>query len=142
MEARLGFGVKAFSRQEKMTRNSLQCFGDANMVRGATSPCRWLLPALLAVSFTAVDVTAQTSSGAIAGNIQDASGAVIQNATVTATNDATHTSSVTKSTSAGAYRFPNIPLGTYTVTVVAPGVSTSTQTCVIVHISSTTALDI
>ncbi len=112
------------------------------MVRGATSPCRWLLPALLAVSFTAADVTAQTSSGAIAGNIQDASGAVIQNATVTATNDATHASSVTKSTSAGAYRFPNIPLGTYTVTVVAPGFSTSTQTGVIVQISSTTALDI
>jgi len=85
------------------------------MVRDARSPFRWLLLVLFA-GMTAADLTAQTSSGAIARNIQDASGAVIPGATVTATNDATHTGSAIKSSSAGAYRFPNLPLGTYTVT--------------------------
>ena len=111
------------------------------MVTGARSPFRWLLPVLLA-GVTVTDLTAQTSSGAIAGNIQDASGAVVPGATVTATIVATHTGSETKSTSTGAYRFPNLPLGTYTVSVVAPGFATATETGVIVQINSTTALDI
>jgi Carboxypeptidase regulatory-like domain len=111
------------------------------MFRHARSPFCWLLLVLLAGIATA-KLTAQTSSGAIAGSIQDISGAVVPNTTVTATNDATHSVSVTKSTSTGAYRFPNIPLGTYTVTAAAPGFSNATETGVIVQINSTTALDI
>jgi hypothetical protein len=89
-----------------------------------------------------VTLTAQISSGSLAGNIQDANGAVVPNATVTATNGATRIVTVAKSTSAGAYRFPTLPLGAYTVTAVAPGFSTATETGVLVQISSTTALDI
>jgi hypothetical protein len=111
------------------------------MFRNARSPFCWLL-LLLFVGIATANLSAQTSSGAIAGNIQDISGAVVPNITVTATNDATQTVSVTKSTSTGSYRFPNLPLGTYTVTAVAPGFSNATETGVIVQISSTTALDI
>ncbi|MGA2250940.1 carboxypeptidase-like regulatory domain-containing protein [Terracidiphilus sp.] len=111
------------------------------MARKAGTPFRWLLLFLLAGT-AAANLTAQISSGSLAGNIQDANGAVVPNATVTATNDATHIVAVVKSTSAGAYRFPTLTLGAYTVTAVAPGFSTATETGVVVQISSTTALDI
>jgi Carboxypeptidase regulatory-like domain len=111
------------------------------MVKIAKSCAHWALLFVLA-GVTSANLSAQTSNGNLSGNVLDASGAVIPNATVTATNNATHTSSETKSTSAGDYRFPNIPQGTYTVTAVATGFSTATETGVIVHINSTTALDI
>jgi Carboxypeptidase regulatory-like domain len=111
------------------------------MVRSARNLFRGVLLSLLAGIF-ASDLSAQISSGSIAGNIQDSSGAVIQDATVTATNDATHIVTVVKSTSAGTYRFPTLPLGTYTITVAVQGFSTVTDTGVVVQISSTTALDI
>src|ERR1700722_1660785 len=117
-----------------------QYFGD-QMFRNAGRPFCCLSLLLLAGIATA-HLSAQTSSGAIAGSIQDASGAVVPNTAVTATNNATHSVSVTKSTSSGAYRFPNLPLGAYTVTAVASGFSTATETGVIVQINSTTALDI
>jgi hypothetical protein len=110
------------------------------MFRNAGSFFRCLL--LLSGGVATVHLSAQTSSGSIAGSIQDTSGAVVPNAAVTATNNATHATSLTKSTSSGAYRFPVLPLGAYTVTAVAPGFSTATETGVIVQISSTTALDI
>jgi Carboxypeptidase regulatory-like domain len=111
------------------------------MFRKAGISSRWLLLCMLAGTAT-VTLTAQISSGSLAGNVQDANGAVVPNATVTATNDATHTVTAVKSTSAGAYRFPTLALGAYTVTAVAPGFSTATETGVVVQISSTTALDI
>jgi Carboxypeptidase regulatory-like domain len=67
---------------------------------------------------------------------------MIPDATITATNNATQSTTVIKSTSAGAYRFPDLPLGTYTVTATATGFSTATATGVLVTISSTTALDL
>jgi hypothetical protein len=111
------------------------------MFKRAGSHFCWSFLVLLA-AIPSDNLTAQTSSGAMAGGIQDTSGAVVPNTTITATNDATHTVSVTKSTSSGAYRFPTLPLGTYTITASAPGFSTATEKGVIVQVSSTTALDI
>jgi hypothetical protein len=65
--------------------------------------------------------------GGIAGTVQDKTGAVIANATVTATNTATGVSAVTKSTGAGDYNFPNLDPGVYTVTTVASGFEKLTQ---------------
>ena len=110
------------------------------MFRNSGSPLRWVL--LLLLGLVAGNLAAQTTSGAIAGSILDPSGAVVPNATVTATNDATHIITTAKSASAGAYRFPNLPQGTYTVTAVVPGFDKATETGVIVHINSVTSLDI
>src|SRR5579875_1762733 len=88
------------------------------------------------------DLKAQSSRGAIAGNILDASGAAISSANITATNNATGDKNTAQSTSAGTYRFPNLALGTYTVSATAQGFATSTQTGVLVQVNSTTALDI
>ncbi len=57
------------------------------------------------------------------GNVYDPSGAVIANAEVIATNQDTNGLSTTRTTSAGDYRFENLPVGTYNVVVSAPGFS-------------------
>ncbi|MEI9968393.1 MAG: carboxypeptidase regulatory-like domain-containing protein [Terracidiphilus sp.] len=65
--------------------------------------------------------------GAITGTVQDKTGAVIGNATVTATNNANGISTVTKSTGAGDYNFSNLDPGLYSVTTFATGFEKLTQ---------------
>jgi hypothetical protein len=64
---------------------------------------------------------AQTFRGAISGTVTDPSGAVIQNAQVKATETATGLEHNTLTTSDGEFSFQDIPLGSYKVTVTAPG---------------------
>ena len=85
---------------------------------------------------------AQTVLGGIGGSVTDPTGALIPNATVTATSQGTGGKSVTRTTGAGVYRFPDLPIGTYTVTVIAPGFATKTSTGVLVQVNSTTPLNI
>ena len=62
----------------------------------------------------------------VAGMVQDVSGAVVPNALVTLTNEATNVAVETTTTSSGTYVFDGIVPGTYTVSIVAPGFSTFT----------------
>jgi hypothetical protein len=78
----------------------------------------------------------------MAGNITDASGASIPGATVTAFDQDNGSKSVVKSTSAGVYRFPDLPIGRYTVTVTAPGFQTKVNQGVLVQVNTTSALDV
>lgn len=83
-----------------------------------------LLGCLIAIvlMFFAVSANAQLSGkGAITGTVADTTGAVIPNATVTATNNATGISTVVKTSGAGAYNFPNLDPGIYTVAISAEG---------------------
>lgn len=85
------------------------------------------LTAIILMIF-AVSANAQLSGkGAITGTVADTTGAVIPNATVTATNGATKFSTVAKTTGAGAYNFSNLDPGIYTVTVAAEGFQTLKQ---------------
>ncbi len=59
---------------------------------------------------------AQGTGGRILGRISDASGAVVNNVKVTATNDATGVSQDATSNDNGDFVFPNLAVGTYTVT--------------------------
>lgn len=65
--------------------------------------------------------------GSITGTVLDPSGAVVPNATVTATNVATGVPMVRKTTSSGYYVVSPLQPGEYTVTVNAPGFETHTQ---------------
>lgn len=58
-------------------------------------------------------------NASIQGTVTDASGAVIPNATIKATNQETGVSSSTQTTGAGVYRLAGLPPGVYTVTVSA-----------------------
>jgi Carboxypeptidase regulatory-like domain len=60
-------------------------------------------------------------TGTIQGTISDATGAVIADAKVTITESSTLVSHESKTSGSGIYVFPNIPIGTYTVSVSAPG---------------------
>ncbi len=64
---------------------------------------------------------AQSVSGDLTGTIFDASGAAIPNATIVGRNDATGVETTTKSAATGEYHLANLPAGTYTITVTAPG---------------------
>jgi len=91
---------------------------------------------------TTATVVAQSVRGAIGGSVTDPTGALIPNATVSATNQETGGKSVTHTTGAGVYHFPDLPIGTYTVTATAPGFATNSSTGVLVQVNSTTALNI
>src|SRR5215472_6711241 len=89
-----------------------------------------------------ITAAAQTVRGAISGSVADPTGALIPNATVTATEQGTGGKTVTHTTGAGVYHFPDLPIGTYTVTATAQGFATQTNTGVMVQVNSTTALNI
>ena len=81
-----------------------------------------LVVGVLAVPFQA---GAQTFRGGINGTVTDETGAVVPNAPVEAVEVATSVSHKTISSSAGTYTFQDLPLGSYTITVIAPGFQTS-----------------
>jgi len=64
---------------------------------------------------------AQTFRGGIAGAVTDQSAAVVSGAQVTAVETATNVSYKAITSSAGEFSFTNLPLGDYTVTVIANG---------------------
>jgi hypothetical protein len=70
--------------------------------------------------FFAAQVWAQSAASAtIVGSVTDSSGAVVPNATITATNTATGITFTAKSTGSGNYVLPNLPAATYDVKVEA-----------------------
>ena len=80
---------------------------------------------------------AQSVSGDLMGTIFDASGAGIPNATVVGKNDATGVESTTKSAATGEYHLSNLPAGTYTLTVTAPGFTKAQLRAVAVTLNKT-----
>jgi hypothetical protein len=90
----------------------------------------------------ATSVFAQTNNGSISGSILDTSGGVVTDAVVQATGVETHDVYTTVSTATGAYRFSDLVLGHYDITVTAKGFKVSTATGVEVQINSTSSLDI
>ncbi|WP_182277056.1 carboxypeptidase-like regulatory domain-containing protein [Granulicella sp. 5B5] len=96
----------------------------------------------LLVVIATVPVMAQSVRGAIGGSVTDTTGALIPNATITATNQDTGGKNTTHSTGAGVYSFPDLPIGPYTVTVSANGFQTKTSTGVLVTVNSTIALNV
>src|SRR5215210_6786472 len=64
---------------------------------------------------------AQSTAGAISGVVADPQGAVVAGASVTARNVGTNESRTATTDSEGRYRFPNLPIGNYEVTVQAQG---------------------
>jgi len=66
----------------------------------------------------------QAISGNLVGTVSDQTGAVVTNAEVTATNVGTSASVSTRTSSTGEYRFDNLPVGTYKITVKASGFTT------------------
>ena len=63
----------------------------------------------------ALPALAQVSTGEIFGKVTDGTGAVLPGVTVTLTGPSLITPSVAVSAESGAYRFPRVPIGTYSL---------------------------
>ncbi len=102
----------------------------------------WSLILLALVVLSANLAVAQSVRGAMGGSITDPTGALVAGAKITATNVDTGAVQTTVSSSDGAFRFPELPLGRYDVNITAPGFSTSVQRGVLVTINSVAALNV
>jgi len=83
----------------------------------------------------------QAVSATLLGTVSDSTGASVANAKVTATASATATPYESVTNSGGNYTIPNLPPGTYSVTVVAQGFKKETHQNIDLLINSSTRVD-
>jgi hypothetical protein len=102
-----------------------------------------LYTAFLIFTFAASAGFGQTpGTGAITGVVSDPAGRLVVNASVQAVNEATQITRSAITTTAGVFRVPLLPPGTYVVTVVADGFSANTSRSIQVTVSETTSLKV
>jgi outer membrane receptor protein involved in Fe transport len=83
-----------------------------------------LVAMLACLSLTAMG---QVTGGAVTGVVVDAQGAVVPNATVTLQSRQTGQTLTSQTTASGSYTFPNVPVGTYTITIENTGFQSASQ---------------
>jgi carboxypeptidase family protein len=93
------------------------------------------------VILAASSLLAQTFRGTVLGTVTDASGAVVSGAKVTVKNVATGLERTTQTSGDGSYAVPELPLGTYTVTISQSGFQTSVTTNVVVDVATERRVD-
>jgi hypothetical protein len=96
---------------------------------------------LVFLLLAAVSLSAQTFRGTILGTVTDPTGAVVAGAKVTVKNTGTGLERTTETSADGSYSVPELPIGTYTVTVTQAGFQTSITTGVTVDVSSQRRVD-
>jgi hypothetical protein len=99
----------------------------------------WIAVSCVVVVFQLAGQTAGT--GALTGTVTDASGAVIANVMVTATNTETGQERVTTTGGDGSYKFTLLPPGTYRIKFVAAGFRMTEVPSVRVDVTETPVLD-
>jgi Carboxypeptidase regulatory-like domain len=82
------------------------------------------------------------SEGTIIVSVQDSSGAVVPNATLTLIAASTNDTRVVQSTETGTYSFVNLPIGQYQLTVARSGFETKVYSSVAVEASQSTSLEV
>src|SRR6266852_2505223 len=110
-------------------------------MRSVIYPMRFIA-VVFSLLLSASSALPQSDRGAVAGTILDPSGGYVQGAAVTATGANTGAVYKTISTDTGAYRFADVQVGVYNLTVTAPGFKTSEQKGPVVQINTTSSLDI
>src|SRR6201996_7966231 len=86
-------------------------------------------------------VSAQTFRGTILGTVTDPSGAVVAGAQVTVKNTGTGLQRSTTTSGDGSYSLPELPIGTYDVTVTQAGFQTSVTKGVTVDVATERRVD-
>jgi hypothetical protein len=104
------------------------------------SASRWILRSLFVLAVSAVasilPLQAQVDTGSITGTVTDASGAVVNGAKVTLTNEGTGTALSLTTGSDGSYTFSPVRIGSYKIDASAQGFKTVSQTHVVVNVSA------
>jgi hypothetical protein len=90
----------------------------------------------------AIAVKAQQVNATLVGTVMDPRGAVVQNAKVAVTEAQTNVSRTTSTNESGNYTVPNLPPGTYFVTVEVQGFKKETRRDIIVQVDTTTRGDL
>ena len=101
---------------------------------------RWLVVLSLCLICSA-PAFAQGTGGRILGRVADSSGAVLAGVKVTATNEATGVSRVATTNDSGDYGFPQIEVGTYTVSFDLTGFNTNVRKGVLVELNQIVTLN-
>jgi outer membrane receptor protein involved in Fe transport len=94
------------------------------------------------IIFVGAALSAQTFRGTILGTITDPSGAVVSGAKVTVRNTNTGLERTAQTSADGSYSIPELPIGTYSVTVNQPGFQTSVTTNVNVDVATERRVDV
>jgi len=97
---------------------------------------------LVAVVLAATTLVAQTFRGTILGVVTDPSGAVVSGASVKVKNMNTGLERVTQTSADGSYSVPELPIGTYSVTVSQSGFQTSVTSNVTVDVAGARRVDV
>ena len=99
--------------------------------------CLAMAVVLLAVSMA----SGQTFRGAILGSVTDVTGAAVPEAKVTVRNSDTGLLRATESQEDGSYRVPELPIGTYDVTIEKSNFQTSVTKGVLVSVAAERRVD-
>jgi hypothetical protein len=97
---------------------------------------------LLALALCAIPLSAQTFRGTILGTVSDPQGAVVPGAKVTVHNIDTGLERKTETSADGTYSIPELPVGTYTVTVTQSGFQTAVTSNVAVDVAAQKRVDV
>src|SRR5882672_2183255 len=95
----------------------------------------------LLVVLASVPAWAQRTTGTINGNVADEQGAVLPVVTVTLTGPAMQGTPTDVTTQSGAYRFPNLSPGVYTLTFSLAGFANLERTQIQVGVGATVEID-
>ena len=98
--------------------------------------------AVLALLLVLAPAARAQDNATINGTVTDSTGAVVPNAAVSLTNPATGQVRQAVSNSAGAYRFPNVGVGTYTLSAAVSGFEKYSKTGIVVNVAQTLEEDI
>jgi len=99
------------------------------------------VPALLLVAAVSTSAYAQFDAGQISGFVRDPQQGALPGATVTATNEATSNARTTVTNASGFYVFPEVPVGTYTMSIELSGFKKLVRTGIRVTAASQIAMD-
>ena len=97
--------------------------------------------ALILTAVARNTASAQTFRGTILGTVTDTSGAAILNAKVSALNVATGVERTTETNGDGSYLIPELPVGTYKVTITLSGFQTTVTNGVVVDVAAQRRVD-
>jgi Carboxypeptidase regulatory-like domain/TonB dependent receptor-like, beta-barrel len=100
------------------------------------------LSVLLWVLLVSTSLLAQTFRGTILGTVTDPQGAVVVGAKVTVHNVDTGLDRTTQTSADGSYSLPELPIGTYTVTVTQSGFQTAVTSKVAVNVAAERRVDV
>ncbi len=97
--------------------------------------------AIIATLVAFTPIARGQENATVSGTVTDSTGAVVPGAQVSLTNTATGVTRTVTSNSVGAYRFPNVGIGTFNMVVTATGFAKFTRTGIVVNVASSVVAD-